>query len=374
MKKNNIFIVVVVLLFVFITLIGLFTVITRTKDLRSRAQGGDFSVILTPRDQILNAGSEKEAILTLDNRTNKKVVGVNLGIMFNPRVLQITDITTNAGNDKSFTDDFSPSINTQLGEARIVLFADKNNNDLPTSSAILLASIKFKALSGGKSDLFINEKYEIIAFSDETEDYKKSLTDTNLGIWQVPGQGVTLVPTRPDSTPIPTVTATPTPIPKGNVQLNLALQLQGVLSQPPEDFNSLKLKVSINPEDYSQLREKTIEVSADDQAIWTGEAVFENVYVDIKYQITLKSVKHLSVTLEDVLLEEGENEIDLTDQTILSGDINGDDIINSYDLSFIRNNIFSEEEVLLVRADLNFDGIINAVDFSLAISGLKEQE
>lgn len=374
MKKNNIFIVVMVLFFVFITLIGLFTVIKRTKDLRSRAQSGDFIVILTPRDQILNAGSEKEAILTLDNRTNKKVVGVNMGIMFNPRVLQIISITTNAGSDKPFTDDFSPSVNTQLGEARIVLFADKNNNNLPTSNAILLASIKFKALSGGKSDLFINEKYEIIAFSDETEDYKKSLTDIDLGIWQVPGQGVTLIPTRPDSTPVPTATATPTPIPKGNIQINLTLKLQGVLSQPPEEFNNLKLKVSINPEDYSQLKEKTIEVSADNQAIWTGEAVFENVYVDMKYQITLKSVKHLSVTLEDVLLEEGENEINLTDQTILSGDINGDDIINSYDLSFIRNNLFSEEEVLLNRADLNFDGIINAVDFSLAISGLKEQE
>ena len=121
-------------------------------------------------------------------------------------------------------------------------------------------------------------------------------------------------------------------------------------------------------------KNKEFNLTCNNQAVWEGKVEFKDMLLGPDYYLLIYIQKYLPYKLFQITLTEGNNDLDFSDTVNLVGDIKGDEVINSYDLSFIRNNLFSQEKTLLDKADLNFDGIINAVDFSLAISGLKEQE
>ncbi|MDH7476324.1 MAG: dockerin type I domain-containing protein [Microgenomates group bacterium] len=378
MKKNNKFFLIIILFSVFLILVNLTFVLKRNRDLRLKAQTADLSLSLTPRDYVFQSNSEKEALLTLNNPTGKKIVGVNLAIKYNPNVIQAENLLANAGSDKPFTDNFSPSINNQAGEVRIVLFADKNDADLSSDNTIVLATIKFKAVGGGKSDIFIDQDYEVIGFSLAGDDYKLTLADLTLGIWQAAGPSITLEPTRPAPTgnitnqPTPTPTITPTPIPAGETQLNIELKLQGVVKKPEKTTSLSEIEVVVKGETLKEQKKQTISLTANNQAVWQGKATFTEIPLSPEkiYQVEIKVPKHLKIEVQDLILTEGENDFDLSERPVLAGDVNDDEIINSYDLAYVRNNLNTTKAEILKNADFNLDGVVNASDFSLVVSSL----
>lgn len=342
---------------------------------RLKAQTSGISLLLTPKEYILEIGQVKEAVLTLNNPLGKKIVGINLGIRYNPNIIQPESISVNAGSNKLFTDNFSPPIDNQRGEVRIVLFANKKDSDLSSADNLLLAIIRFKAIGGGKNDIFIDQNYEIISFSSPSDDFKQTIDNLNLGIWQVAGPSITLEPnhnTNMQNSPIIKNTSNLTPIAKGNIQLRVRLKFQGVFKKPQKITTQADVKISLQGKLLDEVKEKIISLAVNDQAIWEGLVSFSNIPLvsEKNYQIKIKVPKHLEIKTQDLLLTEGENELDLTNDYVLAGDINDDNLINAYDLAFIRNNLNSKDFKIINRGDLNFDQNLNAVDFSLALQSL----
>lgn len=179
----------------------------------------------------------------------------------------------------------------------------------------------------------------------------------------------TPTPTKNPLTPSPTVS--PTPIPTGTVNLSTKLSLQGILIKPQNEYSEINAKITVWGDLFKEPKEITVKFTCNNQAVWEGIATFENLPLGSGYNIIISVPKHLELTVDDLTLTEGKNNLDFSDTVILAGDINADEVINSYDLSFIRNNLNSSENNILIKVDLNLDGVVNALDFSLAIASLK---
>ena len=213
----------------------------------------------------------------------------------------------------------------------------------------------------------------------------------------------------PTNTPVPTNTVTPTPtvtttpgptatpgpsatsMPNGSVGLTFKLKFQGILSQPKTEYNSMEVKIKLGkPDGVAQTEYKTATFSADILGIWTNSTpiTFENMPVGTGYKVYIKGPKHLQKKICDVnptetasgtyrcengriALANGANTLDFSKVYQLVGDIpvqNG--IVDSYDISLIRNNLGKTDADLLKVADLNLDGRIDSQDYSLLIAAL----
>ena len=66
---------------------------------------------------------------------------------------------------------------------------------------------------------------------------------------------------------------------------------------------------------------------------------------------------------------------DFTGIYLLVGDLpEQDGIVNSYDISLVRNLIGKTDVASLRQADLNLDGAVNAQDYSLVIAALSVRQ
>lgn len=85
-----------------------------------------------------------------------------------------------------------------------------------------------------------------------------------------------------------------------------------------------------------------------------------------QYDLVISKKGHLSYTITDVTVSEGEIEVSAE---LLTGDINGDDWINFSDLQVLRNNKNYGKETsdtgVETIADLNGDGWVNFSDLQI---------
>lgn len=195
--------------------------------------------------------------------------------------------------------------------------------------------------------------------------------------------------------PLPTATATPgptnTPIPNGSVGLTFKLKFQGILSQPKTEYNSMEVRIKLGKSDgTAQTGYKTATFSADLSGVWTNSApvVFENIPVGTGYKVYIKGPKHLQKKICDaapletasgtyhcesgrIALANGANTLDFSKVYQLVGDLPvQNSIVDSYDISLIRNNLGKTDADILKVADLNLDGKVDSQDYSLLISAL----
>lgn len=190
-----------------------------------------------------------------------------------------------------------------------------------------------------------------------------------------------VLPTNPPGTN-PTLTPA-TPGGLQTMKLQFAVRLQGILSKPTtataETFaiglrgpTDLDTKVSLTP---------------DEKGVYRG-----SVDVQAKpgntYRLYVKGPRHLQKKIcinlpkessigtyrcdqGSVALAAGGNDFDLTNITMLVGDLPAQDsIVDSYDTSYVRQSLGSRDPSRLVVADLNRDGIIDTQDMSLVIQSL----
>ncbi len=205
-----------------------------------------------------------------------------------------------------------------------------------------------------------------------------------------PTPPVNTTATPPVSSPTPVATASPTLITTPSQQevpvtLDIKVKFQGITGEPAAAENrTLQVKVALVNQQYSyQPTYRTIPFTISPGTdIWSGQGVF-NAVPGEGYKIMIKGPKHLQKTICDSSPRESEigvyncstgalsitaqgGRLDFTGIYLLAGDLpNQDGIVNSYDVSLIRNNLGSTERGILEAADLNLDGLINGVDYQI---------
>ena len=224
----------------------------------------------------------------------------------------------------------------------------------------------------------------------------QSVSITPPGPSDTPGPSPTPGPSEtpgPSPTPGPSETPGPSPTPTISAQsvvLNLKLKLQGILTLPNQP-NNLAFKVTVNSIRRSITRSIITDFSVDNNAVWSGQAVFNGLPSASDYKIYTKGPKHLQKRIcerfpqetfpgiyncEDgaISLKPGTYNLDFTGIFQLVGDLSPQDgVVNSYDISLVRNNIAvagSYDPAILDIADLNLDGIVDSQDYSLVIAAL----
>jgi|GEM_PF-891465 len=200
----------------------------------------------------------------------------------------------------------------------------------------------------------------------------------------------------PTNTPTPTPTETPAPTPTtppGNTTLNLKIKFQGITQKPPDQYNSLAVKVTA----VSSSGSKTVasgnfsarDIDANKKGIWEGTVSF-NLAAG-SYRLLVKGPKHIQKKIchsnpteppgghgtytcgdtAQINISNGVNNLDLSGIYLLVGDLpNQDGVVNSYDLALVRNNLGKTDAEALRLADLNLDGRVNTQDYSLIMAAL----
>lgn len=199
------------------------------------------------------------------------------------------------------------------------------------------------------------------------------------------GFGFTIVDLATITKPV-SITGDPAPY-----LINLKLKLQGILTKPAEEFNKLKMKVSVVPPNGSKF--ETSEVAdfvAHESGVWSGSVKIPplTAYGGKGFKLFVKGPKHIQKRIcidtpqesfpgtyhcenGQIELQPGTNDLDFSGIYLLVGDLpQQDGVVNSYDVSLVRNNIGSKEPAILALADLNLDGIVDTQDYSLVIAAL----
>ena len=191
-------------------------------------------------------------------------------------------------------------------------------------------------------------------------------------------------------TPIVTITPSPTTIPVDinpqNINLKMKFKIQGV-STLPRIRDSLNFNIAIM-QDRSEVREEIVPFTVQPDGTYIGDKVFEGIDISKKYSLAVKGAKHLNKVVcqnnpsesfpggyqcsaSNIQFVTGDNDIDFSGIYLLAGDIpqqNG--IVDSVDISFIRQNFGNTSPDNLRRGDLNFDGIIDTQDYVLIMTAL----
>jgi len=157
---------------------------------------------------------------------------------------------------------------------------------------------------------------------------------------------------------------------------------------PKSDLNKMKVKITIRNEDFSVNQTATGDFVTTDGITWHNGIIPFNVPPGSGYHILIKGPKHIQKKICEekpqetypgsyhclegkITLKEGVNNFDFSGIYLLVGDLpDQDGIVNSYDVSLIRNNLNKADADSLRVADLNLDGIVNSQDYSLIIAAL----
>lgn len=202
---------------------------------------------------------------------------------------------------------------------------------------------------------------------------------------------LSFTPGGPTNTPWPTITPggpTSTPPPLAAVRLNLKLKFQGILQKPSPQYDKMAVRIGVFNPFISQTISKTAEFVADENGDWWGSTTFPEISPASNYTIFIKGPKHIQKKIcqsqptetlpgtyrcaeGNIALTLGDNNFVFTHIYQLVGDLpEQDGIVNSYDISLIRNNLNKADADSLKLADLNLDGVVNNQDYSLIIAAL----
>lgn len=179
----------------------------------------------------------------------------------------------------------------------------------------------------------------------------------------------------------------------GPYLLNLKLKFQGILRQPSDEFNKMKVKISVvAPLGNKGESSSEADFVSDEKGIWSGSVKVPPFFAfpGKGFKLFVKGPKHIQKRIcantpsesfpgtyncENGQIElvggMGINDLDFSGIYMLVGDLpQQDGIVNSYDISLVRNNIGSSDRAVLALADLNLDGIVDTQDYSLVIAAL----
>ena len=189
-------------------------------------------------------------------------------------------------------------------------------------------------------------------------------------------------------------TGTPpvSPSPASGVTLDLKLHFQGITGLPATDRNAMKVKFTVSGGGLAQSMVKTGDFISDKNGIWSGSINFPDLQAGT-YTLFIKGPRHVQKKICDtapndqgaigryfcragsagVALTMGANNLDFSNIWLLSGDLplpgeGQDGIIDSKDISYIRNNLGVKTDMV---CDINLDGICGGDDYTLLYKSLE---
>ncbi|MEN9328343.1 MAG: hypothetical protein RI947_1151 [Candidatus Parcubacteria bacterium] len=381
---------------------------------QSRATQPKVNVTMVPETGNFTTGTEHTVVVFIQPAdTGLKLSGIDLTLTAqgNAQILDVKTPTSLAGNDQSLFTQVARTIAST--SARVSYSIIRPESELPTAAKL---EVVLKGGSPGNGTLLVDTTktkivgkiagyiYDLVATVPGTYTYTASeLTPTLTPVVSVSAtstptvtpQGPTSTPTNePSSTPIVTVnpsitvppSSTPTPGPVGNAKAAIALKFQGVVRKPVTS-TPLTVKVTLVNQDTLAQFAQDVTFNVNDQGIWSGNTAF-NAPVGPHYYVLVKGPKHLQkkicVTSPTetapgtyrcanglIGLKNGDNTFDFGNIYLLVGDLpdqNG--VVDSYDISFIRNNLGSTDAKNQLIGDLNYDGRVDSQDYSLVIASL----
>ncbi len=180
----------------------------------------------------------------------------------------------------------------------------------------------------------------------------------------------------------------PSPTPLGNIRLNMKLKLQGILKMPAAP-RPIRVKVTVAGGGLgSNTVTRTVTFTSNESGVWTGNTAV-NAPAGSGYKIFVKGPQHLQKRICNSLptetatgtyrcgdaglinLQNGDNSLDFSGITMLTGDIpDQDGIVDSYDLAYLILSFGSTDPKSLAIGDMNQDGLIDTQDYSLVIASL----
>lgn len=392
------------------------------KKIAPSTKASDNRVVLTwlPTTITKKIGETTTLSVLIDTK-QYTVSAVELVLRYDPLKLELKPENIVHNNSVNFLPDLLAN-NTKIenGKVTIILLCSAGT---PKKGAGSLVSFNFKALTAGTTNITFDESTIVAAIEEPNQNVFGPVSSSFVTIESIvvptitPIPTVTPTPTRiltstptptiiptrtptvnltatptptiPIYTPTPTATSTPTPTTslQSSVILNLKLKFQGIVKKPIN--NSMKVKVAFIDNSGTK-KEAFGDFVADDNGIWSGTTTIGNTVIDQtkKYSLLIKGPRHVQKKVCDILPAEssfgayrcslsnisllsGSNTFNFSNILLLTGDLPPQDgVVNSYDLSFIRNNLHKETADSLQKADLNQDGRIDVQDWSLIIASL----
>ena len=170
------------------------------------------------------------------------------------------------------------------------------------------------------------------------------------------------------------------------VTLDLALHFQGVDRAFGRSGGSIPIQVGITGDNLPEPVTQLVQFSANAQGVVIGTASFPTIVAG-NYCISIKGPLHSrrrvchKTPLEaqtgeyrrgssTIPLTNGINELDFTGISMMSGDIDQNGVVNSFDLLSVRNSIGSTNQADIDHCDVNYDGACNGTDWGLVVGAI----
>ncbi len=170
------------------------------------------------------------------------------------------------------------------------------------------------------------------------------------------------------------------------ITLDLALKFQGVGTALGRSGGSIPIQVGITGDSIQETLTQLVQFSSNNVGIINGTVSFPtapagNYCVFIKGPLHSRRkvchTKPLEAQIGEyrrgnstIPLAIGENELDFTGISMMSGDVDQNGVVNSFDLLSVYNSIGSTNPSAIDRCDVNYDGACGALDYGLIVSAL----
>lgn len=249
----------------------------------------------------------------------------------------------------------------------------------------------------GINTIFVDSE-DVIIESREDNNYQEK----KLVFADIPNNECPRPTGRPTVTPGPTDPATPTPeyvIDMSKVNVKLVVKVQGIQSSTfSSQYSRLKFGVAIGGGSLNDNTDYTYSTFTHrGEGVYEGMVIFDPKVIKsaTNYRIIVKGPKHLAKRFcvanptggyayfcppnaSSISLGTGLNEFDFSAVQLTAGDLPlggaQDGVVDSSDLTFIRDNLGVKGAEIIKIGDLNFDGIIDTQDYSMIINNLVNNE
>lgn len=386
---------------------------------QSRAAQPKVNLTLAPKSGPVPADNNQSVALFIQPvEIGTKLSGFDITINASgtARLIDVQTPTSLAGNDQGLFTQVAKSVSAT--STRFSYSIIRPENELPTAAKM---NIVIKGTEGTGSITIDTSKSKIVG---KISGYVFDFGTVDQGQYTFAPGNVTVTPsttvtvtTAPSHTPTRTptsggATSTPTPIPSvsisatptrvatvtpstgpsvtpnsNDLNLNMKIRLQGVLRKPAAG-DSIPVSVSlVNYQDGITTQTKSGTFSVDDNGIWSGSVAF-TAPAATHYYLLVKGPKHLAKKICEstpretspgsyrcgegkISLVKGNNALDFSNVYMLLGDLpDQDGVVDSYDISYIRNNLGNADANVTKIGDLNYDGRVDSQDYSLVIASL----
>lgn len=361
--------------------------------MKSQASSYKVDITMLPKTEDYNIGSQATTeVIIMPTEQGAKISAFNL-VLSSSGALNFITFGTPVAIEGSAT--MAEQIRTVTAtSARLAYTITGDATNLPRGVRV---PVNFKGIQAGTGKIMVNTTQTQITGLNESMAYEFNTVEEGVYTFTDGGSpsptGGNISPTSGNLTPTGTnisPTGSGTPIitqPGGDMILKLKVKFQGITYQPSSQYNKSKVEVKVAREGFTS-DTFSGEFTADASGVWSGSVALKNVSDASNYRVYVKGPRHLQKKVcvavpeetaggtyrcsdGQVKLSKGENVLDFSKITMLVGDLpDQDGVVDSYDISYIRQNLGSTKPEVLEIGDINLDGVLDSQDYSLVIASL----